>query len=88
MAKEEKNRPMGDVMARVRGEKTDADGRTLNDKLVRVGAAWRTENGHIEFTFESTPIAWQRKQPGFAFPQTQSFILLERDDADDRRGRR
>lgn len=71
---------MGDVMARVRGDKLDGEGRTIGDKLVRVGAAWRTEGGHIEFTFESTPIAWQKKQPGFAFPQTHSFILLERDD--------
>lgn len=72
------NQPYGDVFAKVRGDKLDEQQRTVGDKLIKVGAAWRSENGHLEFTFESEPIAWRQKQPGFAFPQTRSFILIER----------
>jgi hypothetical protein len=95
------NQPFGDVFAKVRGDKLDADQRTIGDKLIKVGAAWRSENGHLEFTFESEPIAWRTKQPGFAFPQSRSFILIERgkgerggerddpdDDGGDKRRRR
>jgi hypothetical protein len=84
------NQPFGDVFAKVRGDKVDDQQRTIGDKLIKVGAAWRSENGHLEFTFESEPIAWRQKQPGFAFPQARSFILIERgkgrgerDDDDD-----
>lgn len=73
-------KPVGDVYAQVRGDKTDAQGHTVGDRLVKVGAAWRTENGHLQFTFESEPIAWRVKQPGFAFPQSRSFILIEREE--------
>jgi len=80
------NQPFGDVFAKVRGDKVDDQHRTIGDKLIKVGAAWRSENGHLEFTFESEPIAWRQKQPGFAFPQARSFILIERGKGERERG--
>lgn len=79
------DKPFGDVYAKVRGDKPGDDGERRGDKLMKVGAAWRTQNGHLEFTLELEPVAWRMKQPGFAYPQTRSFILIEREDD---RGRR
>lgn len=82
------NQPFGDVFAKVRGDKVDAQGRTIGDKLIKVGAAWRSESGHLEFTFESEPIAWRTKQPGYSCPQARSFILIERGKGGERGGER
>jgi hypothetical protein len=71
--------PFGDVMAKVRGDKPGDDGKARGDRLIKVGAVWETENGHFEFTLEAEPIAWSRAQPGFAFPQLRSFIIIARD---------
>lgn len=73
------NQPFGDIFAKVRGDKPGQDGKERGDKLVKVGAVWRTENGHLELTLEAEPIAWARAQPGAAFPQLRSFIIIERD---------
>ena len=70
--------PYGDIFAKVRGDKPGEDGRERGDKLIKVGAVWLTENGHYELTIEAEPVAWQRQQPGAAFPQLRSYIIMER----------
>lgn len=72
------NQPFGDVFAKVRGDKSGETGRDRGDRLVKCGAVWSTDGGHLEFTLESEPVAWRKKQPGFAFPQSLSFIVIER----------
>lgn len=74
------SQPWGDIFAKVRGDKDGADGKERGDKLVKVGAVWETQNGNYELTMESEPVAWQRQQPGAAWPQLRSFIIIERRD--------
>lgn len=72
--------PYGDVYAKVRGDKPGDDGESRGDKLIKVGAVWTTKSGHLEFTIEAEPLAWQRQQPGATWPQLRSFIVMERKD--------
>lgn len=70
--------PWGDIFAKVRGDKPGEDGKERGDKLVKVGAVWETQGGHYELTMEAEPMAWNRQQPGCAWPQLRSFIIIER----------
>ena len=72
--------PYGDIFAKVRGDKPGDDGKARGDKLVKVGAVWETTGGNYELTLEAEPVAWRQPQPGAAFPQLRSFIIIPRGD--------
>lgn len=72
--------PYGDVLAKVRGDKPGDDGDERGDRLIKVGAVWQTKGGHLEFTIEAEPTAWQRPTPGAAWPQLRAFIILKREE--------
>lgn len=72
--------PYGDVLAKVRGDKPGDDGDARGDRLIKVGAVWETKGGHLEFTLEAEPNAWQRPTPGAVWPQLRSFIIIKREE--------